>query len=110
MIRTTADISVRDAAMELVRDNVRYEPGIVRVYLFPASDEIRLVEIDRNSADAETVQPFYFSAYPAGGIPYRTALALITPADERRRPALPEGWPDWDAAEVIWETTDGTHD
>jgi hypothetical protein len=106
-LRTIADISIRDAALELVRDNVRYEPAIVRVYLFPSADEIRLVEIDRNAADAESVQPFYFSAFPAGGIPYRTAIALITPADERRRPPLPEGWTSWDSAEVIWEAADG---
>lgn len=100
--------SIREAAEDLVRANIEAEPAIVKAYLFPSDQEIRVVYIDPTTnplrAD-ERVTPFYFGASKSSISPsasYTAAIALVLPKEEGHAP-LPEGWGDWNDAEIIWE-------
>jgi len=94
---------IRAAAKKLARENMDDEPAVRRVYIFPSDDEIRLVEVDETvppRRNGEGVTPFYFGAAPDVGIPFRSAIALITP-EEAETARLPDGWGDWTTALVI---------
>lgn len=96
------DKKLLDAARELVRANVESEPLIQRAYLFPARDEIRLVEIDpTTSPSGDRIEAFYFAPDREGGIPYPSGIALILPNEFKQIPP-PEGWGEWDEARQIW--------
>lgn len=77
------------------------EPSIEKIYLFPSDEEIRLVEVDSVTVPSDRVTPFYFAPDAAGGIPFRSAIALIRPDEDARIP-LPEGWGSWSSARLIW--------
>ncbi len=100
--------SIREAAEDLVRANIEAEPAIVKAYLFPSEREMRLVYVDPTTSplhSGERITPFYFGASKSAGPPsasYTAAIALVLPKEEGHAP-LPEGWGDWDDAEIIWE-------
>ncbi len=92
-----------DVARRLVRENMAAEPGIVNAYLFPDQDEIRLVYVDSTSipnTHSDHVTPYYFGRDLAGGITYRSAIAIIVP-DEVKKLDTPEGWGPWEDAMEI---------
>lgn len=96
----TVEKSIRQAALDLARFNVESEPEILKIYLFPDEKEIRFVVVDPTTLPSKSVSPFYFAAAPGEGLPYKSAVALILPDEEKRLPT-PEGW-DWSDAEIIW--------
>jgi hypothetical protein len=92
---------MREQAMMLARENREAEPSIERIFWFPDTEEIRLVELTPQvPASGDRLQPFYFRAAPTDGIIAPSGIALIRP-DEYRRLRLPEGWPTWDQAEEL---------
>ncbi len=97
---------IERAAHNLVAHNVEAEPNLEAVYLFPAEDEIRLIELDPTALPSEEIAPFYFDPDPRGGIPYRMAIALILP-EERDRLAPPSTWGSWEDARIIWHRNGG---
>ena len=92
--------TIRKLAAELAHENVEAEPSISEVYLLPAEDEIRLIEVDEQTVPSDCVAPFYFRSAPQDGIPVPCGIAIIRP-DEVRKLKLPEGWGSWDDAEKI---------
>jgi hypothetical protein len=97
---------IEKLAREIAEDHAESEPGIVRVYWFPADEEIRIVEIDESlpskmEADAPgKMTPFYFQRNGAMRNPL--VLELISPDDENKI-GVPAGWGDWKDAKVILE-------
>ena len=95
--------TIHDSATELIKDNWHAEPGIKETYLFPSSDEIRIVHLDENSPtlqEGEKVAPFYFRASPDSGLTHRVAVVIINPVDKSQRQP-PNGWGDWADAERL---------
>ncbi len=92
--------TIKKLATEVARENVEAEPSISKIYLLPAEDEIRLIEVDEQTVPSDCVAPFYFRSDPQGGIPVPCGIAIIRP-DEVRKLKLPEGWGSWDDAEEI---------
>ncbi len=93
---------MESAAKRLAAANADAEPAIQEIYWFPDEDEIRLIEIDETAVPYEDfIAPFYFPADPEGHIPFRSALAMVTPDDKKRLPP-PEGWGAWEDAVRIW--------
>ena len=82
------DPAVVEAAEALANANLEDEPNVKRVYLFPANDEIRLVEVDESSrplASGERVSPFYFGPDVAGGIRFPMAKHADSAPPQRRQ-------------------------
>ncbi len=104
----TLNAGIREAAEELVRANIEAEPAIVRAYLFPSDQEIRLVYVDPTTSplrSGERIAPFYFGASRSADLSfasYTAAIALVLPK-EAEKAQLPEKWGGWGDAEVIWE-------
>ncbi len=76
---------IKDVARQLVADGLEAEPAIRAAYLFPSSEQIRLVYLDQTtspSRDGQTIRPFYFGASAGRGIPYPSAIALIRPEEK----------------------------
>ena len=92
---------IREHARKLAEANAEAEPSISDAYWFPAEDEIRLIEIDRETATSDCVMPFYFGEDPEGEIPVPSGIAIIRP-EEKDTLSPPEGWGTWDDAERIW--------
>ena len=95
---------IRAVARQIVADGLEAEPAIRAAYLFPSSEQIRLVYLDPTtspSRDEGAIRPFYFGANTAGGRPYPLAVALILPEEEGRLQP-PEGWGTWGDAELLW--------
>jgi hypothetical protein len=95
---------LKQAAGTLARQNAESDPAIEEIYLFPAANQIRLVEIDSSVAPSDQIEPFYFGADPGNGLEYASAIALIRP-EERGTLPPPTGWGDWNEAERIWPET-----
>lgn len=94
---------IQSVARRLVARHAKAEPSLREALLFPAEDEIRLVEIDSTSLPSEgAVVPYGFGADVVNGIPYRMWLALILPK-EKNRLELPEGWGKWEDGVSIWK-------
>ncbi|MDQ2730313.1 MAG: hypothetical protein M3Y56_01525 [Armatimonadota bacterium] len=105
---TIAEVEVapdlRRVAHELAEANGNSEPAVSVVYWFPAPAEIRLIVVDSTIAPnplGEAVAPFHFGKDTKGGVPYRSAIAMLAPEDDHQAP-LPPGWCSWDEAEAIW--------
>lgn len=100
--------SVREAAENLVRANIKNEPAITKAYLFPSDEEIRLIYVDPTAIPLrpdEQIEPFYFGASRTGNslsAAYTIAVALILP-EEVEKTLLPDNWGKWDDAEILWE-------
>ena len=98
--------SLKDAALEIIRENCQSDPALGDVYLFPSEDEIRLIYLDPNTTRQNSediyISPFYFGRDVQGGLDYRSAFALIHP-DERVKLLPPKSWGTWNEAEIIKE-------
>jgi hypothetical protein len=94
---------IQSVAKRLVARHAKAEPSLREALLFPADDEIRLVEVDRDALPSEgTVTPYGFGADVVDGIPYKMWIALILPEDKNKA-TLPEGWGTWRDAMSIWK-------
>lgn len=94
-IQATAKV-LADAAREA-------DSETLKVLLFLAADEVRLLYVDataRPTLDDETIAPFYFGPDRRNGIHHPFAVALIRPEEEGRL-RLPDGWGTWEDAVVI---------
>ncbi len=83
-----------------INENLKAEPGIIRAYLFLASDEIRVIYVDPTATpihEGDAVAPFYFGPDTSAGITYRSALGLIRP-EELEMFDPPPGWGTWESA------------
>ena len=88
------------AARRLIEWHFTVEPELREVYRIVTDDEgsqeepIRLLEVNAATVPSGRVEPFTFS--PTKEIPFRTAIAEITPeelASFRSHPeVLPKGW------------------
>lgn len=105
MLTETIKPDIRAVARQLWEDSVEAEPVTAAVYLFPSGDEIRLIYLDPTTASSRSeqiVRPFYFGINAAGGLPYRSAIAVIRP-EEKDTLQPPEGWGAWEQAELVWQ-------
>jgi hypothetical protein len=93
--------SIREVAEKLAEDNVQASPELEAIYLFPAKDTVRLVLIDPVTIPSEQMVPFYFGAFPQGGVPYASAIALIRPEEKFTLPP-PVDWGGWENAVQLW--------
>ena len=104
----TLNANLREAAKDLVQANIEAEPAIIKAYLFPSDQEIRLVYVDPTTSPLhanERIAPFYFGAGKSADSSYAiytSAIALVLPK-EAEEAQLPEGWGKWSDAEVLWE-------
>lgn len=104
----TLNANIRDAAKDLVNANIEAEPAIVKAYLFPSDNEIRLIYVDPTTSPLradEQIAPYYFGAGKSADssyAAYTSAIALVLP-NEAESASLPEGWGKWSDAEVVWE-------
>ena len=92
---------IREYARRLAEANAEAEPSISDAYWFPAEDEIRLIEVDRDTPPSDCVMPFYFGEDPEGDIPVPSGIAMIRP-EEKDTLSPPEGWGTWGDAVLIW--------
>lgn len=90
-----------NAAALLARNNAESDPAVEEIYLFPGSNQIRLIELDATVPPSGAIEPYYFGADPQSGLEFASAIALIRP-EERGRLRPPDGWGDWGDAERIW--------
>jgi hypothetical protein len=92
------------AAAKVLADAAREaDPETLKVLLFPAADEVRLLYVDstaRPTFEDEAIVPFYFGPDPRNGIHYPFAVTLIRPEEEGRL-RLPDGWGTWEDAAAI---------
>ncbi len=93
--------SIRDVAERLAEDNILTSPELKAIYLFPADNVVRLVIIDPVTLPSEQMVPYYFGAFPQGGVPYPSAIVLIRP-EEQVILSPPPGWGTWDEAVQLW--------
>ena len=94
-MRATAKV-LADAAREA-------DPETLKVLLFPAATEIRLLYVDataRPTLEDETIAPFYFGPDRRSGIHFPFAVTLIRPEEEGTL-HLPAEWGTWEDAIVI---------
>lgn len=100
--------SVREAAKDLLRDNLKADPEITKVYLFPSDDEIRLIYVDPTTMPlhpGDAIAPFYFGASKLEKETYSyytTGISVIR-LEEAETAWLPRGWGEWADAEILWE-------
>jgi hypothetical protein len=92
---------IEAAARRLADFNREAEPGLQAIYLFPAEDEIRLIEVDPTTLPSDSIEPYYFGADPANRLFFPSAIALIRP-EEVGVLALPEGWGTWSEARLLF--------
>ncbi len=93
--------SIRDVAERVAQDNVQSTPELEAIYLFPSQDTIRLVLIDPVTIPSEQVVAYYFNAFPQGGVPYVSAIAVIRPEEAFVLPPPPD-WGSWADALRLW--------
>ena len=92
--------TIRLQAEQLAKANAEAEPSIQAVYWFPHDQEIRLIEVDRDTVPSDVISVFYFKASPKDQITCDSAVAIIRP-EEVGKLEPPEGWGSWDEAEII---------
>jgi hypothetical protein len=93
--------SVRDAAWKLADYNMQVSPDLTGIYLFPAENIIRLVLLDPVTIPSEEMVPYYFNAYPQGGVSYPSAIVVIRPEEKAFLPPPPD-WGGWETAIQLW--------
>ena len=93
---------IREEARLLARENKRSDPHITRVFWFPDTKEVRLIELDATMprSPGDTVEPFYFGASTEHHLHHPSGIALIRP-EEYRQLLLPSDWGTWDDAEEL---------
>ena len=90
---------VERQAQLLAKDNKLAEPAIQRIFWFPDSEEVRLVELTNEipvSGDGN-LHPYYFRANITENLPVASGIALIRP-EEFGKLRLPEKWGQWQSA------------
>lgn len=95
---------IESMARYLAREARASEPGIFKIYWFPNTEEVRLIEliedVPATPSDDPRVYPFYFPANNAAGLPAPSGVALIRP-DEFGKLELPPEWGRWELAMEI---------
>lgn len=92
---------MHEIAMSLARANKESEPNIQRIFWFPHTEEVRLVEVDPESLPGEShAVAFHFGPDVGGGIPVPSAIALIRP-EEVKVLAPPKDWGNWEDAKEL---------
>ncbi len=89
--------SIYDAARKLADYNMEVSPDLVGIYLFPAEDTIRLVLLDPVTIPSEEMVPYYFNAFPQGGVAYPSAIVVMRPEEKVVLPPPPD-WGSWETA------------
>lgn len=86
----------------LIKEAVKGDPEISKVYWFPAVNEVRLIEVTKNALPSmsEQVEPFYFPPDVDCGMPALSGVALVYPGEDCTL-QLPEGWGSWSEAEIV---------
>jgi hypothetical protein len=94
--------TIEQQARYLANYGREVEPGIVKVYWFPAQEEIRLISLypDMPASEDEHLAPFYFKPSPEDGITFWSAVAMIQPS-EFGNLELPKEWGAWNDAIAI---------
>ncbi len=92
---------IQAIARNLARSNAETEESIRAIYLFPNSEEIRLIEVDETTPPSDGINPFVFGPDRRHGLPYRMSIALIRP-EENRVLSPPKEWGTWEDAVQIW--------
>lgn len=93
--------SIQDVAERVAEDNVQASPELEAIYLFPSQDTIRLVLLDPVTISSEQMIPDYFNAFPQGGVPYVSAIAVIRPEEAFILPPPPD-WGSWSDTLRLW--------
>ena len=93
--------NIEEAAQKLADYNGEVSPDLAGIYLFPSQDTIRLVMLDPATLPSEEMVPYYFGAFPQGGVSFPYAAVLIRP-EEKLTLSLPPGWGEWDTAKRLW--------
>lgn len=94
---------IQETAQVLANAAREADPDLLKVLLFPAANEVRLLYVDataRPTLEDETIAPFYFGPDRQSGLQYPSAVALIRP-EEKGKLHLPAGWGTWEDAVVI---------
>lgn len=93
---------MRKQALLLARENKKAEPRIREFYWIPSTTEVRLIEVEPDTVQSLSgaVEPFFFDAAPADGLPAPSGVALIRP-EEFGKLDLPQGWGSWKDAEKL---------
>lgn len=105
MIAELMTDDMRATARMLAEAAREAEPAMLKIFLFPSANEIRLLYVDATAHPAgedEKIAPYYFRPSPNNGINFDSAVALIRPEEEGHLD-LPAGWGTWKDAEVLWE-------
>ncbi len=103
-IQTAQSASVEDIARELAKANGDSDRQITVIRWFPDPNVVRLVVVDPRTpvvASGEPIAPFYFGADDSGSMPYQSAIAMVSPGDDRSA-ELPDGWGTWRDAIEVW--------
>lgn len=96
------ELAIKEAAQRLAEANASSVNSLMKIYLFPHEQEIRLLEIDSATIESDEVTPFSFSSDNENGIPFPSSIAVILPHEFGKLP-LPKEWGEWSSAELIWE-------
>jgi hypothetical protein len=94
-------------AHELAAAHRKEDPETSDVYLAPADEEVRLIEITTavSSAESGKVLPFRFAKRPDLDLPYDAVVVLLSPDEwdqvKDGRLALPDGWGQFNALQHI---------
>jgi hypothetical protein len=90
-----------EVAHRLAEAHFHSEPSITNIYRLigpnenDADEPIKLLEVNQDTVPGG-IQPIYFSAHPASGIMYPSAVVDVTPEEferiQRNELNLPTGW------------------
>ncbi|HET6385823.1 MAG TPA: hypothetical protein VFJ58_20720 [Armatimonadota bacterium] len=97
--------SIEKIAKELARENGEADENILQIRWFPNDKQLRLIMVHKLTpplVEGESVAPFYFGADHAGGVPYQSAIAMVSPDDDLKA-RLPDTWGTLDDSVVVWE-------
>jgi len=93
--------SIEEAARKLADYNIEASPDLAGIYLFPSEDVIRLVMLDPITLPSEEMVPYYFGAFPQGGVFFPSAVVVIRP-EEKLVLSPPPEWGEWEMATRLW--------
>lgn len=96
---------IRREAQIHIEEMVVCDPAVLRVYLFPSENEMRVLYVEAEVPalrPGDEIAPFYFKASPLPGARYPRVETVIRPEEAEKLPP-PYGWADWSEAEIIWE-------
>jgi len=98
----TSNPAIYNQALLLAGEARLADPNIIKFYLFPAENEVRLVEVatDMQPSLSQMVQPFYFPAAPLHNMPAPSGVALIRDGEDGKL-NLPKEWGTWAEAKLL---------